>query len=88
MKLRLLAMSGRIPRRLLKVRVPKCAGCLYGAMTRVPWWTKTKQGINHKIFAATRTGQCISVDQMQGWTPGFIAQLKGRLTKDGYTAAT
>ena len=36
-KLKLLAKNGEIPRRLTKVPPPKCAGCLFGAMTKVPW---------------------------------------------------
>jgi hypothetical protein len=33
-KLKLLAESGRIPRKLAKLRAPKCACCLYGSMTK------------------------------------------------------
>jgi hypothetical protein len=36
-KLKMLAKNGEIPRRLAKVPPPKCAGCLFGAMTKVPW---------------------------------------------------
>jgi hypothetical protein len=37
---------------------------------------------------ATKAGQCVSVDQMISMQVGFIAQLKGTLTKKCYTAAT
>ncbi len=36
-KLKQLALNGEIPRRLAKVKPPACAGCLFGAMTKVPW---------------------------------------------------
>ena len=35
-KIKLLAMLGILPRRLASVENPKCAGCLYGAMTKKP----------------------------------------------------
>jgi hypothetical protein len=35
-KLKQLALNGEIPRRLAKVNPPACAGCLFGAMTKVP----------------------------------------------------
>ncbi len=40
------------------------------------------------MFVATKAGQCVSVDQMISTQVGFIAQLKGTLTKNRYTAAT
>ncbi len=36
-KLKQLALNGKIPQRLAKVKPPACAGCLFGAMTRLPW---------------------------------------------------
>jgi hypothetical protein len=33
-------------------------------------------------------GECVSVDQLESPLPGFIAQLKGRLTRKQYRAAT
>jgi hypothetical protein len=42
----------------------------------------------NKIRVATSPSNCISVDQLQSPTPEFIAQLKGRLTKTRYGAAT
>jgi hypothetical protein len=60
---------------------------MYGAMTKRPWRTKGIQNKN-KIRVATSPGDCISVDQLESPTPGFIAQLKGRLTKKRYGAAT
>ena len=88
-KLRLLAKLGEIPRALADVVPPKCAGCLFGAMTRVKWRTKpSKHDPGSEIFPATRPGQVVSVDQMQSTSIGFFAQLKGRLTKRRYTCST
>jgi hypothetical protein len=36
-KLKQLALNGKIPKKLAKVLPPKCAGCLFGAMTKLPW---------------------------------------------------
>ena len=86
-RLRILALLGTIPRRLIYVKSPKCAGCIYGAMTKRPWRTKAQQN-KQKIRSVTRPGDCVSVDQLESTTPGFIAQLKGKLTKKRYRAAT
>ena len=34
-KLKQLALNGEIPKKLAKVKPPKCAGCLFGAMTKI-----------------------------------------------------
>jgi hypothetical protein len=36
-KLKQLTLNGKIPQRLAKVKPPACVGCLFGAMTKVPW---------------------------------------------------
>jgi hypothetical protein len=36
-KLKQLALNGEIPKKLSKLKPPKCAGCLFGAMTKLPW---------------------------------------------------
>ena len=54
-------------------------------MTKDPWKGK---GEAITVFKATKTGQCVSVDQMISTQVGFYAQLKGRLTKQRYRAAT
>ncbi len=84
-KLKQLELNGEIPQRLAKVKPPACAGCLFGAMTRVPW---RGQETSSEVFVATKAGQCVSVDQPISMQVGFIAQLKGTLTKKRYTAAT
>ena len=84
-KLNQLAKFSKIPRQFTKVAPPKCAGCIYGMMTKVPW-RNNKQ--THKIFVATKPGECISVDQMISTQVSFVAQLKGRLSTQRYRAAT
>jgi hypothetical protein len=85
-KLKKLASNGKIPKRLAKVKPPVCAGCLFGAMTKVPWQGKEGES-DHKVFVAAKPRQIVSVDQMISTQVGFIAQLKGGLTKQRYTAA-
>jgi hypothetical protein len=48
----------------------------------------TGQETSSKVFVATKAGQRVSVNQMILMQVGFIAQLKGTLTKKHYTAAT
>ncbi len=38
-RLKQLAINGKIPK-LAKVAPPRCAGCLFGAMTKIPWCGK------------------------------------------------
>ncbi len=85
--LKQLAKRGEIPRKLKDAVPPKCAGCLFGAMTKVPWCTKGQQS-QGTVFVATYPGQCTSVDQFQSTQVGFIAQLKGKLTTQRYRYGT
>jgi hypothetical protein len=86
-KLKQLTLNGKIPKKLAKVLPPKCAGCLFGAMTKRPWQGKETKA-DHKVFVATKPGKCISVDQMTSTEVGFYAQLKGKLTIKRYKCAT
>ncbi len=52
-KLKQLALNGKIPQRLAKVKPPACAGCLFGAMTKVPW---RGRGTSLEVFMATKVG--------------------------------
>ncbi len=85
-KLKQLALNGKIPKKLAKVLPPKCAGCLFGTMTKLPWRGKETKA-NHEVFVATKPGECFSVDQMTSTEVGFYAQLKGKLTKKRYKCA-
>jgi hypothetical protein len=86
-KLKQLALNGETPKKLAKVLPPKCAGSLFGAMTKLPWQGKETKA-DHKVFVATKPGECISVDQMTSTKVGFYAQMKGKLTKKHYKCAT
>jgi hypothetical protein len=86
-KLKQLALNGKISKKLTKVLPPKCACCLFGAMTKLPWQGKEAKA-NHEVFIATKPGECVSVDQMTSTELGFYVQLKGKLTKKRYKCAT
>ncbi len=86
-KLKQLTLNGEIPKKLAKVKPPKCAGFLFGTMTKIPWRGKETKA-SHKVFIATKPGECISVDQMTSTEVGFYAQMKGKLTKKHCRCAT
>jgi hypothetical protein len=59
-KLKLLANNGEIPCCLAKVPAPKCAGCLFGAMTKLPWHSKESnlsQNLRHNKAGGVRQRQ-------------------------------
>jgi hypothetical protein len=85
--LKQMAKIGKIPKKLAKVDPSKCAGCLFGAMTKIPWRGKESKA-SHEVFVATKPGECISVDQMESTQVGFHAQMTGKLTKRRYRGAT
>jgi len=70
-----LAIFGEIPKQLAKVKPPICTGCLFGAMTKVPWRGKEGES-DHTVFVATAHGHIVSINQMISTQVGFIAQLK------------
>jgi hypothetical protein len=86
-KLKQLTLNGKIPKKLAKVLPPKCAGCLFGAMTKLPGQGKETKA-NNKVFVATKPGECISVDRMTSTELGFYEQLKGKLTNKCYKCST
>lgn len=75
MRMQQLAKCGAIPRFLAKMKPPLCVSCIHGKATKKPWHTKSSPSQTPKI--ATIPGECISVDQMESSTAGFIGQLKG-----------
>ena len=85
--LRLLVCLRIIPYHLRLVKPPKCTCCMYGNMTRQPKNVKGTANIG-TIHPATYAGQCVSVDQIESHTPGFLAQIKGFITRRRYRAAT
>jgi hypothetical protein len=86
-KLKQLALNGEIPKKQAKVKPPKCAGCLFGVTTRIPWHGRETKA-SHKVFVATKPGQCVFVDQMTSMEVGFYTQMKGKLTKKRYRCTT
>mmetsp|Transcript_13680 Transcript_13680/g.19606 ORF Transcript_13680/g.19606 Transcript_13680/m.19606 type:complete len:226 (+) Transcript_13680:554-1231(+) len=77
---------GWLPARLKKLfRPPPCAGCLIYKAIRKPWRYKGEQ---RSIRKTTFSGECVSVDQLDSTTQGFVAQLKGWLTRKRYRYAT
>jgi hypothetical protein len=85
-KLKQLTLNWEIPKKLVKVKPPKCAGC-FGAMTKIPWRGKETKA-SHEVFIATKPGECISINQMTLTEVGFYAQMKGKLTKKQYRCTT
>jgi hypothetical protein len=86
-KLKQLTLNREIPKKLLKLKPSKCAGCLFGMMTKLPWHGKESE-FSHKNFITTKPGEIVSVNQMQSTEVGFFAQLKGSLTKKRYRYCT
>jgi hypothetical protein len=87
LRLKQLAINSETPKKLAKVAPPKCAGCLFGAMTTVPWCGKETKS-SHEVFVTTKPGECLSVNQMTSTELGFVTQLKGKLTRKRYRCAT
>jgi hypothetical protein len=56
-----LALNGEITKKQVKVTPPKCVGCLFGAMTKIPWRDKEAKA-SHEVFIATKPGECVSID--------------------------
>jgi hypothetical protein len=71
-----------------------CAACQFGKAMRPPWRTKKKNRrvrtatTPGRVRTATTPGEGVSVDQMESRAVGFVAQLKGRLTRGRYWVAT
>ncbi len=55
-KLKQLARNGKIPAKLAYVCPPRCAGCLFGAMIKIPWRTKQWLGEDHAVFCCHQAG--------------------------------
>ena len=86
-RLQAMARAGDLPRRLTTCSVPECAACRLGKATKVLWRMKGENNMR-KVHPVTKPGQCVSVDQLESTTPGLIAQLKGRATRNRYKYVT
>ena len=74
-----MAKLGLLPKKILMAQEPVCPACQYGKMHCK--LCRIKGGITNQAKVPMRLGQIVSVDQLESTTPGFIAQLKGKLTK-------
>jgi hypothetical protein len=70
-KLKQLALNGEIPKKFSKLKLPKCSGCLFGAMTKLPWHSK-ESASSHKVFVPTKPGETVSVNQLESTEVGFL----------------
>jgi hypothetical protein len=70
-KLKQLVLNGKIPKKLSKLQPSKCAGCLFGPMTKLPWRSK-ESASSQKVVLATKPGETVSVDQMESTKVGFF----------------
>ena len=57
-------------------------------MHKRPWHSHAQVSNIWPILNITQSAQCVFVEQMIFWEPGFIAQLKGCLTGVRYTVIT
>jgi Reverse transcriptase (RNA-dependent DNA polymerase)/GAG-pre-integrase domain len=82
-----MATQGILPKHLATCPLPICQSCLFGKMSRKAW--RQKGDISSQIGqGVVRSGQCVSVDQLESPHPGIIAQMKGVPTRERYTTAT
>ena len=61
---------------------------MYSQATKRPWQSKPTHNETMIPEKEYTPGQCVAVDMLKSPTPGLIAQLTGRLTKDRYKYAT
>lgn len=81
-----MARQGVIPKRLASCPIPACVSCLYGRATKKKWRSRIPNNKNTH-HRPTKPGQCVSVDMLQSPSPGFIAQMTGKLTTQRYNYA-
>jgi hypothetical protein len=60
-KLKQLTLNGKIPKKLSKIKPPRCAGCLFGVMTKLPWLSN-ESASSHEVFVATKRGEIDSAN--------------------------
>jgi hypothetical protein len=77
-KLKQFALNGKIPKKLAKLKPSKCAGCLFGVMTKLPWRSKELTSSHKdKVLVATKPGAPVSVDQMTLTKVDFFCPIEG-----------
>ena len=87
-KLQWMANQGVLPSPYATCKVPKCTACAYDKMIRRPWRGKPEKDHETMDPKAMAPGELVAVDQLVSPTPGFIAQMTGRLTTKRYKHAT
>ena len=86
-RIRAMARTGKLPRKLADCRIPLCPSCVFGKATRRPWRSKGQQtGLKDETI--TSPGNCVSIDQLESPTPGLIGQVKGAHTRRRYQVTT
>ena len=86
--LKKLATRGIIPKRLANVPSPLCYPCQMGKQHKKPWRGKGKKYKTIRRAQDNFAGANTSTDQMISPYGGMIPQVKGRLMKAKYYAAT
>jgi len=87
-RIRAMAKLGLAPKQLAVTPVPMCASCQFGKATRRPWRTKALPRQAAKMVDIKAPGDCVSIDQLESPTVGFLGQVKGKLTTKRYQVAT
>jgi hypothetical protein len=59
-KLKQLALNGETPKKMAKVKPPKCAGCLSGAMTKIPWHGKETKASTKSLLKPSQGSASLS----------------------------
>ena len=85
LKMRILMMIGILPKKLLYIRPPVCACSLAGSMTKK---SNRIQGGRNKLRRATKSGDCISIDQIESNAPRYLGVLRRFIIKKQYTCVT
>jgi hypothetical protein len=83
-----MSQEGELPKRLAMASDPTCASCMYGRSTRRAWRTKAPIAQVGERTKITKSGDCVSIDQMESPVPGLVAHTKGSPTRERYNCAT
>ena len=86
--MRRLAKAGLIPKKLEKVKPPFCVACLQGKQHKRPWKGRGKSDSFIQQPTDTFPGAGTSTDQLISPYGGMVPQMKGKLTKGKFYAAT
>ena len=88
-RIRELSRQGDLPETFLFCSTPACAAYLYLKAARRKWRNKSNtRDIEQAKKLTFAPGECILVVMVMSPTPGFIAQITGKLTTRRYTCAT